>query len=63
MRVIPKGEGEDWGRGRGEGRGGGVAGGGGGGAATPPWLQPCRFDIENFKYKKVKKYANVIFLE
>ena len=55
MRVIPKGEGEDWGRGRGEGKGGG--------AATPPWLHPCRFDIENFKYKKVKKYANVIFLE
>ena len=26
-----------------------------GGAATPSWLHHCRFDIENFKYKKGKE--------
>ena len=55
--------GEGWGRGRGERRGGGAAGGRGGEGRTLSWLHPCIFDIENFKYKKVKKYANVIFLE
>ena len=35
----------------------------GGGAATPPWLNPCRFDIKILSIIKVEKYANVIFLE